>query len=523
MFYSEEEFEKIVEKIKVKVDPNPEYRDALRQKMLEAFDEQGNVSRKTSFSFQMPFFRLAGKYAAGFIILAVLAGLAVFFFQERTNSGNAFARIIQPILTARTVTYKTKGTITGPFLNTPITTADMFKEPGKYRSNSPAGISILDFEKQTILNLIPALKTAMIMKLSNLPPENQSRLQANMFFNVREELEKAKTKRDIKLVFLGKRKFNGIDVIGYRCKDLAHFQEMTVWANAQSLLPVKIESTVTLLKGMKITTVMTDFKFNVPLDDSLFSMDVPPGYRLQTIQFNASMSTEADLLEMFRRWANATGGKFPSALDLSSLPEYTKALHPSLTSKIDLSETNALNDKFQKLTKETDELRKIISGLRKQQMDILQRQMKEYKQPNPDRKVIDDLQAKSKLLEKELSPYKTRERSMMEAQQILLKKMMEVSKRDKQNIDKIIKQNKLDVFSPSESFKEIIPISRGLLFINLLPKESDWHYAGQKAKYGDSKTPIFWYRPQGSKSYRVIYADLKVEEKEIPPKRSEGR
>ncbi len=517
MFYSEEDFEKIVEKVKAKVESNPEYRATLRQRMLDTFDEQRNAPRKSPSDFTIPFFRRAGKFAAGFILLTVLAGLAIFFFQERTESGNAFARIIQPILTARTVTYKMQGTMTVLSSNTPFTTEDMFKEPAKYRSNSSAGISIFDFEKKTILNLIPSLKTAMVMKLSNLPSENQARLQADMFFNVREELQKARAKQDRTLEFLGKRKLNGMEVLGYRCKDLAHFQDMTVWADAKSLQPVKIESTMTLSKEMKITTVMTDFKFNVPLDDSLFSMNIPPGYHLQTVQFDASPPTETDLLEMFRRWTKATGGKFPSALNLSALPEYTRATHPAPVWNINFKESKALSDKLQKSIKDDEELQKKISGLRKRQMETLQRQIKEYKQPHPDQKIIDELRTQCKEIEKELSPLDAIERARMEGRQILVKKMMETSQRERQEMVKTIKQNKPDTFSMSEGLKEMMPISRGLTFINLLSKESDWHYAGQKAKFGDAKTPIFWYRPQGSKNYRIIYANLKVEEKETSP------
>jgi hypothetical protein len=44
---------------------------------------------------------------------------------------------------------------------------------------------------------------------------------------------------------------------------------------------------------------------------------------------------------------------------------------------------------------------------------------------------------------------------------------------------------------------------------------SDWHYAGKGVKIGDAETPIFWCRPQGSKTYRTIYGDLSV--KDVKP------
>jgi len=34
-------------------------------------------------------------------------------------------------------------------------------------------------------------------------------------------------------------------------------------------------------------------------------------------------------------------------------------------------------------------------------------------------------------------------------------------------------------------------------------------------KYGDAEKPVFWYRPEGSQDYHVIYGDLSV--KEVAP------
>jgi hypothetical protein len=51
-----------------------------------------------------------------------------------------------------------------------------------------------------------------------------------------------------------------------------------------------------------------------------------------------------------------------------------------------------------------------------------------------------------------------------------------------------------------------------MLFVAKLPKESNWRYAGNGVKVNTPDTPIFWYRPAGSQTYRVIYADLTVRE-----------
>jgi outer membrane lipoprotein-sorting protein len=53
---------------------------------------------------------------------------------------------------------------------------------------------------------------------------------------------------------------------------------------------------------------------------------------------------------------------------------------------------------------------------------------------------------------------------------------------------------------------------QGIFFYTSLKPENDAHYVGGDAKLGTPNRPIFWYRPTGAEKYRVIYADLSVQE-----------
>ena len=53
---------------------------------------------------------------------------------------------------------------------------------------------------------------------------------------------------------------------------------------------------------------------------------------------------------------------------------------------------------------------------------------------------------------------------------------------------------------------------QAMLFVSLLPDDSNWRYAGNGVKINTPDTPIFWYKPAGGEKYRVIYADLTVQE-----------
>jgi hypothetical protein len=53
-------------------------------------------------------------------------------------------------------------------------------------------------------------------------------------------------------------------------------------------------------------------------------------------------------------------------------------------------------------------------------------------------------------------------------------------------------------------------IGRAWMFINDPKNGDDFHYAGKGVKSAQAGTPILWYRPKDSETYRVIDADLTV-------------
>ncbi len=66
-------------------------------------------------------------------------------------------------------------------------------------------------------------------------------------------------------------------------------------------------------------------------------------------------------------------------------------------------------------------------------------------------------------------------------------------------------------FKPGWDFSSQQVMYRGLAFISVLPTGT-WRYAGQNVRFGDPAVPIFWYQPQGSATWRILYADLHVAE-----------
>ena len=60
--------------------------------------------------------------------------------------------------------------------------------------------------------------------------------------------------------------------------------------------------------------------------------------------------------------------------------------------------------------------------------------------------------------------------------------------------------------------RDALQLTRGLMFVMMMKPESDWHYAGKGVKLGEANKAVFWYKPEGSDTYKVIYGDLSVKE-----------
>ncbi len=57
-----------------------------------------------------------------------------------------------------------------------------------------------------------------------------------------------------------------------------------------------------------------------------------------------------------------------------------------------------------------------------------------------------------------------------------------------------------------------VKIQKWLMFTRNYQGEGKWYYRGKGVKLGEADKAIFWYRPKGSTTYRVIYGDLHVED-----------
>jgi hypothetical protein len=199
---------------------------------------------------------------------------------------------------------------------------------------------------------------------------------------------------------IGTRQIDGRTAVGFSAG--RGNEGITIWADQKTALPLRIEFNMGDQKW-----ILKNFEFDVPVEDSLVSMDVPDGYTLKTTQIDLADATEQDFIAGLKVWAELfLDGRFPERLTAEEYMKQVPLLEGAVKAR-NLSESDA------------------------EQMGV--------------------------------------------------------------------------------------QFIKGMMFNNLFEAKGhrDKHYAGSGVKLGDAKTPIFWYRPKDSQTYRVIYGDLSA--KDVAP------
>ena len=141
---------------------------------------------------------------------------------------------------------------------------------------------------------------------------------------------------------LGQKVIDGQTLYGFQAK---HPQaNIVLYVDPQTALPVRIEQ-----EGGQMKVICKNMRFDVPMDETLFSMDAPQDYKVEQQELDLFGSTEEDFIEGLRIQAEILGdGTFP---DDVSVEYYVKT-------------AAALKDKFDNLKMSDDE--KTALGLKLQ-------------------------------------------------------------------------------------------------------------------------------------------------------------
>ncbi len=254
------------------------------------------------------------RVAAAIVLVLAIAGVALWF--HGAGASYAFADFVKPILEVKTVKYKQTTEIKGPPAMTVISEW-MIRDATRSRSEirQPGGeiqsVEITDWSKGVSLCLIPAAKHATILEYGDT---KNARNDPAMWLHI---LQMARDNKTAKLHCepLGGKNINGRRGVGFRIGTDQGASE-DLWGDPQTGLPIRVEMTTGINGNMK--TTITDFVFDAPMDESLFSVEPPAGYTVDRQKADTTPDEEdeeKDLIEMFRQYAKLTGGAFPNSLE----------------------------------------------------------------------------------------------------------------------------------------------------------------------------------------------------------------
>jgi len=370
----------------LKVTTSADLDERVLNNVMETLDE---LEKKESAAIEPNIWRLIMKTrvaklaAAAVIIIAVTLGMSEFL----GPSSMAWADVVEPLLNARTAVLDI---IVGSGGNQGVIHDEIVGSRIRRTVSNVAGTDIIiDLDEQKMLTIDHDGKAATSIELAGLEGvENYLQSLQNVVLRLQES-------SDFGVENQGRQQIDGIEYVVFVAT--GNDQTITIWADPETAVPVRIEH-----KTPNMQIACENMQFDVELDETRFSMEVPDGYVTRDAGIDFKNSSENGFVESLRIWAEIIeDGYFPDGIALEDVVK--------------------MGPQFEQGMKR--------AGLKEEQQ-------------------------------------------------------IEVATR----------------------------WGQGYVFIRFFKGQGEWHYAGQGVKLGDGSKPIFWYQPQDSENWRVIYGDLHVEE-----------
>jgi outer membrane lipoprotein-sorting protein len=270
--------------------------------------------------------RITKLAAAAVIIIVAFFGISQFFGGSVT-----FAQVIQPILNARTVVFDfvvgREGT--GQVMHDIVAGSRI-----RRTFSNMDTILIIDLDNAKMLTLDPKSKSAVYIDIKGTIQEGTKsilELVRNIVTNLKEYPE-------LPVQELGQQEIDGRKAIGFFLANKPTV-ELTIWADPRTAHPIRIE----MLLGQSLY-ILKNIEFDVPVEESLVSMEPPAGYILSDQEFDMTQFTEQDFIESLRLWAELLlNGMFPEKMSTEDLMNLT----PRIGEKI--SQMNISNEEGTRL------------------------------------------------------------------------------------------------------------------------------------------------------------------------------
>lgn len=312
-----DDWDNLFDQLPVDSTVSDEQRESVKQRVFDAFENRPTPQSRHVKLQAIGHTLMKYKIPHGITAMLLVAG-AFWLFQSSSTPAFALETLIENLLNARTARYDMIAIVDG---QPPLKMKVFYLEPTHMRQEMVNGyINISDWAAGKTVGLDPKTKRATVFNMINVPDEAKKGMQdGNQFEGIRQSLRAATTDPNSKVVPLGEKQLDGRTVVGFRFEMPG--TPMTLWADPATQLPVRIEST--MAGPPKTDIVMANYEFNIELDESLFSVDIPDGYEVTETDVDVSPASEKELITALRMCCEASDGEFPTGLDTVSIGKYT--------------------------------------------------------------------------------------------------------------------------------------------------------------------------------------------------------
>ncbi|MCU0913191.1 MAG: DUF2092 domain-containing protein [Planctomycetes bacterium] len=237
--------------------------------------------------------RMMKPAVAAVVALAVIGGLSLF---TGDGAGSAYAKVVDQLHRAHTLTYSMI-TKTG-VESLPTVRIDLaFRDTGHLRTTTADGyITVVETTPTGAkgISIVPATRSYVVFEMTNVPDDPAKDPWATI------ESLRALPAQASRV--LGRRQIDGRTLDGFLIQE--DDATATVWIDPKTGQLVRAELEFANAPGMSV--ILSDFQFDVPLDDAFFSLQPPAGYVAVEVSADASQVTEQDFIDFLRLWSNWT-------------------------------------------------------------------------------------------------------------------------------------------------------------------------------------------------------------------------
>jgi outer membrane lipoprotein-sorting protein len=232
---------------------------------------------------------------------------AVYVMMHTPQTTFAFEDVVTAVRKANTVTYTTVVTPK----NGPASQYKSFYKGTLSRMEYADGsFTVTDMAGRTMLMVQPATKTATLTHLGNTPQDLPAMGDSIIaWLKTAEATGKG----------VGEKTIDGVRTRGFEATFGA--TTMTLWSDPQTKLPVQIEAAIGS-PAEPIQMTMQEFVFNGPLEDALFSTEVPAGFQIRettqpAVDYAAlvKLPPEEHVVRILKFYARLHDGALPERID----------------------------------------------------------------------------------------------------------------------------------------------------------------------------------------------------------------